>query len=1324
MKRFLAAGRRSWLLLALTVLGFLLVSGGTAVALTGDDTPILKAGALPKEGDEDAEARLRELDLYTANSLAGDTPLDVGQAASLRLTGAAKGKHLGQAKGSDPSTFSGNWRSLGPNPVVTAARSDSKFYAISGRIGALAIAPNGRLILGGASGGIWTMDPPAAPGTYFHNGIWVPRTSDADTQTIGAITIAPSNANIVYAGTGEGALSGDSVYGDGILKSTDGGTTWAHVSGDYFVGVAISRIVVDPNNANHLYVAVLRGRSGERRVSPAVHSRFGIWESTDGGVTFNLLREVPEANGATDLEMDPQNPNVLYASFWGDAIYKSTDAGHTWTPFMNGFPAGANYATAGTRFSIAIAHPQNGPLVLYAGFDWNNADGSYHIPEVWKSVNGSSWSQLPGEGPSDEDSVENYCATAGSQCSYDNVIETDPTNPNVVYAGGSFGYDLSPQSGGIYRSTDGGQTWLDLGWDLHPDFHALAMDPTNPDHVLIGNDGGVWYSPDRGGRASITQPFSDVDWQDLNGEVNPSNGAVIHRNGLDIAQYTSIQNAPTVPPGADSPRFWGGTQDNGTQRKSANSQTWFDVAGGDGGQVLVDPTPDDANNDCLGGFGACYVYGTYFGISNSLYRFTDGGGQFFSNAFIQNGINRSDRSEFYVPWVLNPNNPNQLLVGSYRMYRTDDARGSATWKTISPDLTTGCTGPAPNGARGCVISAIGVGGGTAAYVGTLDGNVWVSPDAQTADTPTWNQVDTKTNHLPNRPVSDLAVDRSNYRIAYLAYNGYDEATPKQPGHAFATTDGGTHWKNITGNLPDVPLNSLILDPSYPNTLYAGTQVGTFVTHDGGVHWGILGTGLPNVSVWQLDLDPLHRILAAGTHGRGAYMMTDSVGDAAPALVISKVDSGVPVGPASTITYTITVKNIGNLGATGVTVTDPIPDNTSFVSADNGGTFSKKAVTWSGLGIPSGGSVQLTLKVSIADALKAKVSSITNDGMQASATGGFSVTGSPVVTPIAPAFAMSASPATQTGAAHSGSSVDYTVGIQNLGYTPDSYSLASTGGTFTVSFLDSTCTSTISTTPTVQPGDTTNVCVRVTVPGNAADGDSSTSTVTATSVGSPTLSQSVSVKTIAVAKDTLLVDEDGGNPNVESYYKAALTANNVDFSYWDLAATPTLPIGFLNAFKNVYWFTGNSYPGPITPYEPELTSFLDGGGHLFMSGQDILDQAAGTTAFVHDYLHITWDGSEVQNDKATDDVHGVPGNAVTDGIGAVPLDHSVLNAEFEDRITPNGSAASAFTDDTNATDGLTFSGTYKVMFIAFPMEAYGTAADKADLVKRVQAFFGP
>ncbi len=216
-----------------------------------------------------------------------------------------------------------------------------------------------------------------------------------------------------------------------------------------------------------------------------------------------------------------------------------------------------------------------------------------------------------------------------------------------------------------------------------------------------------------------------------------------------------------------------------------------------------------------------------------------------------------------------------------------------------------------------------------------------------------------------------------------------------------------------------------------------------------------------------------------------------------------------------------------------------------------------------------------------------------------------------------------------------------------------------------------------------------------------------------------------MKTIAVAVDTLLVDEDLGGPDVQQFYQQALTDNGAGFTYWDLSADPNLPVSLLTAHKNVVWFTGNAYPGPITPYEAELKTFLDGGGHLFMSGQDILDQAAGTTAFVQNYLHIDWDGSEAQNDKATTAVHSVTGNPVSDGIGAVPLDHTVLNANFEDQITPIGPATGAFTDDSSATDALTVADAgYKVVFLAFPFEAYGSAAQKADLMHRVLTYFGP
>jgi uncharacterized repeat protein (TIGR01451 family) len=1267
---------------------------------SGDD-PIFLPGAQPPPFDEVTEELLQQRDIaFISRRTAGENALSNQQAGAMRAAAAHTAADLRKngTPAAGPATFTTAWAALGPNPIQQQTRGSGSFVAMSGRIGALAIRPsNGQFVLGAAQGGIWLYD--AATGT------WSPKTDNLPSLSIGALAIAPSNDTIIYAGTGEGALSGDSYFGNGILKSTDGGTNWTHVSGDFFEAVSVSRLLVDPANANHLYASILRGRGGARRTTPAVHSRYGIWESTDGAVSWTLLKEAKsEFNGATDLEIDPLTPQTLYASFWGDAIYKSTNGGATWSTAMNGLPV-ADYAGAQTRFSIAISHPAGAAATLYAGFDWADAAGD-HPSRVFKSTDGAAnWSILPpGVTPN---KVEDYC---GGQCFYDNVIEVDPTNPNIVFAAGQFDYDIG--SGGIFRSDDGGQTWKNLGWDQHPDFHAFAFDPTNTAHILSGSDGGVWFSTNRGGRPNASDPLSAVDWQNLNGTLAP-----LHRTNLQIAQFTSIATVPTVPAGADSERFWGGTQDNGTIRKSVNSKTWSDVASGDGGQVLVDPT--DAN----------YVYGTYFGITP--YRYTNGGGVFFSNQYIRGGINLSDRSDFYVPFTLNKANTSQLFLGTYRLYRTDNAKagsaGDVTWKIISPDLTSGCTGTAPNGARTCAISAIGVGGGQAVYTGSLDGLVYISTDAQVNDSPTWTRLDN--GKLPKRPVTQFAVDPSNYRIAYAAYAGFNAASPSRPGHVFKTTDGGQSWTNISGNLPDSPVNSIILDPAYANTLYAGTDVGPFASFDGGITWSALGTGFPIVAIWQLDLDPSHRLMAAGTHGRGAFRIQDTA--TVPALVLSKVDAGTPVGPSSNVTYTLTVKNIGNAAATNVTITDPVPANTTFVSADNGGTLSGGTVTWSGKTIAAGGSLSVQFSVSIADAIKNKVKSIVNDGVKVISAEGPYTTGSPFITPIAPPYAVTIAPATQTDGGKVGTSVPYTVTVSNRGFNSDSYTMSATTAGWAVSFFDATCTTPQTTTPSVAAGGTTNVCVKVAIPAGAANGATNAATVTATSVGSPSVSASATINTIAVAADvnTLLVDNDDNAPNVQPIYTTALTSAAVKFSVWDLKVDANLPLNYMKAFRTIVWFTGNSYPGPILPYEAKLKTYLDNGGRLFINGQDLLDQAAGTTAFVHDYLHVTWSGTEAQNDIGTEHVNGVATSPVTGTaqpptIGAIALNHAVLGgAEFEDQITPNGGALVAFTDDTGEPDALSFSGTYKVVFLAFPFEAYGAAADQLDLLKRVISFFG-
>src|SRR3989454_3402656 len=230
----------------------------------GDD-PILRPGAQPPPFDEVTEEIPQQRDIaFTSRRTAGDNALSNQEAGAMRAAAAHVASDLrknASAASAGPATFTTAWAALGPNPIVQQTRGSGGFTAMSGRIGALAIRPsNGQFILGAAQGGIWLYD--AASGK------WSPKTDNLPSLSIGALAIAPSNDAIIYAGTGEGALSGDSYFGDGILKSTDGGVHWRQVSGDFFVAVSVSRLIVDPANPNHLYATVLRGRGGARRTTP------------------------------------------------------------------------------------------------------------------------------------------------------------------------------------------------------------------------------------------------------------------------------------------------------------------------------------------------------------------------------------------------------------------------------------------------------------------------------------------------------------------------------------------------------------------------------------------------------------------------------------------------------------------------------------------------------------------------------------------------------------------------------------------------------------------------------------------------------------------------------------------------------------------------------------------------------------------------------------------------------------------------------------------------------------------------------------------------
>ena len=1217
------------------------------------------------------------------------------QAAKLRASGGTAG--AAAAAVADPA-----WAGIGPNPTRQVARTSGTLENVSGRVSALAVDHAGRIYLGAAGGGVWRYDPTAKT--------WTPLTDSLPTLAVGAVTIDPRDDNTIYLGTGEADLSGDSHFGDGIWKSTDAGATWTHIGlqkdGTYaFDTSTISRLLVQPTaDGTALYVATIRGRGGSRRVSPPTGQTWGVFRSNDLGDHWKLLKGTTEAaHGATDLELDPTQPGVLYATFWGDGLYRSNGGGNNWTRVMKGLPD-ADYAGGATR--IAITTVKSGARTrLYAGFDWLDKAGAKHKSQLFRSDdNADHWGALPTTGENGPiDSVLDYCAT---QCTYDNVVEVDPSNPDIVYAGGQYNYGLS--SGGIYRSVNAGTSWQSLGFDLHPDFHALAFQPGHPEHVVIGNDGGAWQSSARGGRAFTGGTIADVDWQNLN-------------VGLVITQFSSIDYAsPDLPE-----RFWGGTQDNGTQRKSVVSSRWFDIAGGDGGQVLVDHSDVTSHS----------VFGSYYGISP--YRFNNGANFFGDISGIGNGIATSDRSEFYAPWIMNQDNGNQLFYGTQRVYRTDNAEAAdaaeVTWKPISGDLTSGCLGAAPNGGRNCTITALGHSeGGTAVWAGTQEGYVWVSPNAGTSDTPTWTRVDTNGagGQLAGRPVTSFAVDRSNWRIAYVSYAGYDAATPGHAGHVFKTVDGGAHWGNVTGNLPEGPVNTLLLNPKSANELVAGTDFGAFSADLAGTttSWHAVGAGLPAVQVEQLSYDSSRALLLAGTHGRGAWRLDRGI--TAPALVASTSDAGNPVGPGKDIAYSIRVKNEGNVPAT-VTVDVPVPANTTFKAALDGGALSGTHVVWSGVSIPAGSSTTVHYSVTIAAALPAGVTEIVSDGLTASGSGA-STTGSPHSTPIAPAHAVTLSTATPKDGSKAGSSVTYAVTVSNPSYNDDTYTITATSAKgWTATVLQADCTTALPSVA-VASGGTTTVCVKVDVPTlGVSEASPDTETVTATTTGA---SGSLSLTSIPVTTTALVVDGDGNAPDVQGRYTTALTTAGVSYAVWDLAASKALGRQYLSAHRDAYWFTGSGYPGPILPFEALLKAYLDGGGHLFMSGIDILDQAAGTTPFVRDYLHIAWNDA-VQNDKGTGTITGAAGSVIGGGLAATPLNRIAGLCVCEDQLTPTSPATVEFRDDGVASagvpqpDGIAVTApglpgkSYKVVFLGFPLEEYGVAADQATLAGRINGYFG-
>ncbi|MBI3960405.1 MAG: hypothetical protein HY328_16450 [Chloroflexi bacterium] len=735
------------------------------------------------------------------------------------------------------------WQNIGPAPMVNSKVGQQKIN-VSGRVRALAIHPTDPNIvyLGAAQGGVWK--------TTNGGDSWTPLTDNQASMSMGALALDPQNPNVIYAGTGEPTPGLDNYYGAGILKSTDGGATWTRQGVAAFNGLAIARILVHPTNPNIVYAASSKaGQAGP--VSPPR----GIFRSQDGGLTWQGLLTCADCFGASDLEIDSQNPSVLYAGFEGHGIFRSTDGGANWSQLTNNLPNPQQVNVGRVVLSLS----KSNPAILYTSYQivTNQYDGALVFVT---SDGGSSWTQIGTGG-------YNFC---GSQCWYSHTIEVDPATPNTLYAGGAANYSGNSEADFtvrqvVIKTTDGGGNWLDLSDNsapnksLHPDMHVIAFDPTNSQTVWVGNDGGVWKSTDGG-----------QTWTSRN-------------TNLATLQFTGIAVDPTNPS-----VIQGGMQDNNKAFTLNGGATpgWTAVDVGDGGFAAIDP------------FNTTIWYGTRFG--KSFQRNEQGSGLTGFWPMMTNGVDQADRALFYVPFAVDTSTQKVLYLGTFRVYKTTN-RGD-NWTAISSDLSNG---------KG-YVSAIAVAPSDAAtvWVGTSDGNVQVTTNGG------GNWTNTAKAPLPGRYVSRIAVSRTDAQTAYAVFSGFNTHTPGQNGHVFKTTNGGASWQDISSNLPDVPVQSIALDSSHPGTVYVGADTGVFRTLDDGSSWIPFNNGMANVTVVDLILTNNNNTLFAGTHGRSVYRV-DLSGHPAPLdkkVFVPAILRGAPAA-TSTATSTPTATKIPVQGTT-------------------------------------------------------------------------------------------------------------------------------------------------------------------------------------------------------------------------------------------------------------------------------------------------------------------------------------------------------------------------------------------------------------------------
>lgn len=684
----------------------------------------------------------------------------------------------------------------------------------SGRISDFAVNPLDftEYYIAVASGGIWKT---VNAGTTF-----TPVFDQQPSYSTACITMEPGNPSTVWVGTGENNHQRSVGYGDGVYRSRDSGKSWENMGLKH--SGSISKIIVHPQNPDKIYVAAygpLWSAGGER----------GVYMSEDGGKTWQPQLTIDEHTGIADLVMHPQNPNILFAAAHqrrrhvftyigggpSSALYKSADGGKTWRKINSGLPS----ADLG-RTGLAI--PPSNPEKVYAIVEAADGKGGFFV----STDRGESWQK------------QSDFATIGL---YYQEIFCDPKDEQVIYAMDTY----------AHISEDGGKTFKRLGEKhKHVDNHALWINPDNTRHLLMGCDGGIYESFDRG-----------QNWN--------------YKENLPITQFYKVTTDNAEP----FYNIYGGTQDNfslgGPSRTSKASgianDDWFVTNGGDGFESQVDPTNPDI----------VYAQAQY----GWLVRYDKKSGE---RVFIQPQPGKNEpayRWNWDAPLLISPHKPERLYFAANKLFRSDD-RGSS-WTAISPDLSRQTDrNQLPVMGRVWGMDAVQKNESTSIYgnivaldesdltegllyVGTDDGLVHISKDSGE----NWQRF----SGFPGVPdttyVNMLLASQHDENTVYAAFNNHKRGDFKP--YLLKSTNNGQTWQSIASNLPTRgSVYAIAEDHEQPGLLFCGTEFGLFFSNNDGRHWTQMKGGLPTIAIRDIAIQKRESDLVLATFGRGFYILDD------------------------------------------------------------------------------------------------------------------------------------------------------------------------------------------------------------------------------------------------------------------------------------------------------------------------------------------------------------------------------------------------------------------------------------------------------------------